>query len=230
MVSAHLRIPGLRKPLAGRECWQGWSVNRDVITDLITLDGRDEYMTHSALGSNTDSAQLAAVVARALACDVDIKVLTMAPWTAGRALVADRFGSGRVFLCGDSAHLFTPTGGLGMNTGVDDAANLAWKLAAVLQGWGGPELLASYEAERHHGYHRMIDELELQLIRQLAILRENYILLCTLTVHDAYSDRPLLTQIHLCCPLANRLTVLVRERPCFVFESVPQRTSVSEHR
>jgi hypothetical protein len=46
-------------------------------------------------------------------------------------------------------HLFTPTGGLGMNTGIDDAANLAWKLAAVLQGWGGPELLASYEAERH---------------------------------------------------------------------------------
>jgi 2-polyprenyl-6-methoxyphenol hydroxylase-like FAD-dependent oxidoreductase len=149
MVSAHLRIPGLRKRLAGREFWQGWSVNRDVITDLITLDGQDEYMTHAALDSNADSAQLAAVVARALACDVDVEVLTMAPWTAGRALVADKFASGRVFLCGDSVHLFTPTGGLGMNTGVDDAANLAWKLAAVLQGWGGPGLLASYEAERH---------------------------------------------------------------------------------
>jgi 2-polyprenyl-6-methoxyphenol hydroxylase-like FAD-dependent oxidoreductase len=149
MVSAHLRIPGLRAHLAGREFWQGWSVNRDVITDLITLDGQDEYMTHSALGSDTASAQLAAVVARALACDVDIEILTMASWRAGRALVADKFASGRVFLCGDSVHLFTPTGGLGMNTGIDDAANLAWKLAAVLQGWGGPGLLASYEAERH---------------------------------------------------------------------------------
>jgi 2-polyprenyl-6-methoxyphenol hydroxylase-like FAD-dependent oxidoreductase len=149
MVSAHLRIPGLRKHLAGREFWQGWSVNRDVITDLITLDGQDEYMTHAALGSNADSAQLAAIVARALACDVAVEVLTMAPWTAGRALVADKFASGRVFLCGDSVHLFTPTGGLGMNTGIDDAANLAWKLAAVLQGWGGAGLLASYEAERH---------------------------------------------------------------------------------
>jgi hypothetical protein len=69
-------------------------------------------------------------------------------WTAGQALVADSFGSGRVFLCGDAAHLFTPTGGFGMNTGIDDAANLAWKLAAAAQGWGGPELLASYEAER----------------------------------------------------------------------------------
>jgi hypothetical protein len=149
MVSAHLRIPGLRRHLAGREFWQGWSVNTDVITDLITLDGQDEYMTHSALGSDTDSAELAAVVARALACDVDIEILTMASWRAGRALVADQFASGRVFLCGDSVHLFTPTGGLGMNTGIDDAANLAWKLAAVLQGWGGPGLLASYEAERH---------------------------------------------------------------------------------
>lgn len=148
MVSAHLRIPGLRVHLAGREFWQGWSVNRDVITDLITLDGRDEYMTHSALGPGTGREELAAVVARALACDVDVEVLAMAPWTAGRALVADKFASGRVFLCGDSAHLFTPTGGLGMNTGIDDAANLAWKLAAVLQGWGGRELLASYEAER----------------------------------------------------------------------------------
>jgi 2-polyprenyl-6-methoxyphenol hydroxylase-like FAD-dependent oxidoreductase len=149
MVSAHLRIPGLRKHLAGREFWQGWSVNQDVVTDLITLDGADEYMTHAALDSNPDSAQLAAVVARALACDVDVEVLTMAPWTAGRALVAEKFASGRVFLCGDSVHLFTPTGGLGMNTGIDDAANLAWKLAAVLHGWGGPGLLASYEAERH---------------------------------------------------------------------------------
>jgi hypothetical protein len=60
----------------------------------------------------------------------------------------ESFGGGRVFLCGDSAHLFTPTGGFGMNTGIDDAANLAWKLAASVRGWAGPSLLASYEAER----------------------------------------------------------------------------------
>ena len=51
-------------------------------------------------------------------------------------------------LCGDAAHLFTPTGGFGMNTGIDDAANLAWKLAAVVQGWGGEGLLDTYETER----------------------------------------------------------------------------------
>ena len=59
-----------------------------------------------------------------------------------------RFGVGRVLLAGDAVHLFTPTGGFGMNTGIDDACNLAWKLAALVQGWGGPNLIASYEIER----------------------------------------------------------------------------------
>jgi putative polyketide hydroxylase len=64
------------------------------------------------------------------------------------ALVADRYHSGRVFLAGDAAHLTTPEGGLGMNCGVADAHNLAWKLAGVLAGWASPRLLDSYRAER----------------------------------------------------------------------------------
>ena len=75
-------------------------------------------------------------------------MVSVKSWTAGFALVAERFRQGRVFLAGDAVHLFTPTGGLGMNTGMEDAANLAWKLAALLQGWGGPVLVDSYEAER----------------------------------------------------------------------------------
>jgi hypothetical protein len=63
-------------------------------------------------------------------------------------LLADRYQEGRVFLAGDAVHLVIPTGGLGMNTGVGDAIDLSWKLAATLQGWGGPGLLASYETER----------------------------------------------------------------------------------
>ena len=62
--------------------------------------------------------------------------------------MAERFRQGRVFLGGDAAHLFTPTGGLGYNTAVEDAVNLAWKLHAVLRGQGGETLLASYETER----------------------------------------------------------------------------------
>jgi hypothetical protein len=63
-------------------------------------------------------------------------------------LLADRYGEGRVFLAGDAVHLVIPTGGLGMNTGVGDAIDLSWKLAATFAGWGGPKLLASYEIER----------------------------------------------------------------------------------
>ncbi len=63
-------------------------------------------------------------------------------------LLAERYGEGRVFIAGDAAHLMIPTGGLGMNSGVGDAIDLSWKLAATLAGWGGPRLLAGYEAER----------------------------------------------------------------------------------
>ena len=68
--------------------------------------------------------------------------------------MAERFATSRVVLAGDAVHLFTPTGGFGMNTGMDDASNLAWKLAALVQGWGGPNLLQSYEIERKPIAHR----------------------------------------------------------------------------
>ena len=64
------------------------------------------------------------------------------------AQTAERFRAGRVFLAGDAAHLIPPVGGYGMNTGIQDAHNLAWKLAGVLAGWAGPSLLETYEAER----------------------------------------------------------------------------------
>lgn len=82
--------------------------------------------------------------------DTPLEVISVQPWTA-HALTAEHYQSplGRVFLAGDAAHLFTPTGGLGMNTGVSDAIDLAWKLSACCEGWGGQRLLSSYETERH---------------------------------------------------------------------------------
>ena len=85
---------------------------------------------------------------------IPIEVVSYFPWTAGAALVAERYRRGRVFLAGDAAHLFTPTGGFGCNTGIDDTSNLSWKLAAAVQGWGGDKLLDSYEAERKPIGHR----------------------------------------------------------------------------
>jgi len=83
----------------------------------------------------------------AAAGDVPIEVLGVMPWTM-RAQVADAFRSGDAFLAGDAAHRFPPTGGLGLNTGMQDAHNLAWKLAAVLDGWATDALLDTYGAER----------------------------------------------------------------------------------
>lgn len=78
---------------------------------------------------------------------IDYEMLYVGEWKQN-LLLADSYGTGRVFLAGDSAHLVIPTGGLGMNTGIGDAIDLSWKIAASLQGWGGPALLASYEVER----------------------------------------------------------------------------------
>jgi 2-polyprenyl-6-methoxyphenol hydroxylase-like FAD-dependent oxidoreductase len=80
-------------------------------------------------------------------CDFDYEILVANGWTP-HLLVAERYGLGRVFLAGDAAHQYIPTGGYGMNTGVGDACDLGWKLAAVLGGFGGPGLLASYDTER----------------------------------------------------------------------------------
>ncbi len=78
---------------------------------------------------------------------LDVRILGIAPWTAS-AHVAEHYGHGRIFLAGDAAHEMPPTGGFGLNTGVQDVHNLVWKLAAVLDGVAGPSLLDSYHHER----------------------------------------------------------------------------------
>ena len=79
--------------------------------------------------------------------DLEVEITGKAPWHAAER-VAERYGAGRVFLAGDSAHEMSPTGAFGSNTGIQDAHNLAWKLAAVLRRLGGPGLLETYDAER----------------------------------------------------------------------------------
>ena len=151
MISTHLRIPQLQARLAVEPCWQYWTVNPGVRIVLYPLDGADEFLIHTkpAAGeTGLDDEAIARLLRENVGADLELEILGHGTWTAGQALVADGFGSGRVLICGDSAHLFTPTGGFGMNTGIDDAANLAWKLAAAVGGWGGPRLPASYEGER----------------------------------------------------------------------------------
>jgi 2-polyprenyl-6-methoxyphenol hydroxylase-like FAD-dependent oxidoreductase len=149
-MTVYLRIPNLLafhdKEKAFRYVFVGpegtWSI-------LTIVDGRDLWrlqlvdMDESRL-HNTD---VPALVRRCMGRDVPYEIEDVAKWER-RCTVADRFVDGRVFLAGDSAHAHPPNGGLGMNTGIQDAFDLGWKLAAVLQGWGGPVLLDSYDYER----------------------------------------------------------------------------------
>src|SRR5262245_49784143 len=113
-------------------------------TFLIMQDSTKHWTLHAVVEKPED---MAAQFERTVTIPIDYEMLYVGEWKQN-LLLADRYGAGRVFLAGDSIHLVIPTGGLGMNTGVGDAIDLAWKLDATLKGWGGPHLLPSYEIER----------------------------------------------------------------------------------
>lgn len=112
---------------------------------LVVQDDLRHFMVNRSTPPNPDDP--ARSMREFLGIEVDIEVLNRSAWNQ-HLLVAESYGNDRVFLAGDSIHLVIPNGGLGMNTGMGDAIDLGWKLAGALQGWGGPGLLASYEAER----------------------------------------------------------------------------------
>jgi 2-polyprenyl-6-methoxyphenol hydroxylase-like FAD-dependent oxidoreductase len=116
----------------------------DHWTLMIVQDSRKHFTLHAIVDEDKDMATL---FEKIVGIPIKYDMLHCAKWTQ-RLLLAEQYFRGRVFLAGDAAHLVIPTGGLGMNTGVGDAIDLSWKLAATVQGWGGPELLNSYEAER----------------------------------------------------------------------------------
>jgi 2-polyprenyl-6-methoxyphenol hydroxylase-like FAD-dependent oxidoreductase len=111
---------------------------------FIVQDDGVHFTLHSRLPRDAD---FAAAIRSLAGSDIEVEVLHVNEWTL-HLLVAESYGDGRVFIAGDAAHLVIPAGGLGMNTGVGDAVDLAWKLAGAVQGWGGPALLGSYEIER----------------------------------------------------------------------------------
>jgi 2-polyprenyl-6-methoxyphenol hydroxylase-like FAD-dependent oxidoreductase len=127
---------------------------------IVAINGTDQWR-FSIIGGNEPREysveEIRQLIRRAVGRDFDCEILTVMPWVR-RELVAERYHEGRAFLAGDSAHMLSPTGAFGMNTGIQDAVDLSWKLAAMLQGWGGPRLLASYDAERRPIGHRNVRE------------------------------------------------------------------------
>jgi len=153
MFAAYLRAPAFFDVMKHPKAWMYVAVNASRRAFMASVDGVSEFAFHAALrpGEEADGwgdEEARRLFAEVVGAPVSAEVLSTGTWLAGHALVARSFGRGRVFIAGDAAHLFTPTGGLGYNTALEDAVNLAWKLAAVLRGQGGAGLLASYEAER----------------------------------------------------------------------------------
>jgi len=122
----------------------------DAFGVFTAIDGSDTWNYQHYWADPTREAgqdDAAAVLNRAMGKPFAFDLLATTHWHHHQS-VAHHWRAGRVFLAGDAAHLFVPTGGVGMNTGIGDAIDLAWKLAAMEQGWGGAGLLDSYEAER----------------------------------------------------------------------------------
>lgn len=136
---------------------------------LVAINGRDQWR-FSLIGDSRRNEfteeEIRAAIVRAMGREFDFEILSILPWVRSQ-LVADSYRRGRVFIAGDAAHLTSPTGGFGMNTGILDAVNLSWKLAAVLQGWGGEILLDSYEAEQRPVAIRNVNEAGGNLKRML---------------------------------------------------------------
>ena len=127
-----------------------WTMGPKGRTATVVINGVDTFLNHIQLphGDDPENWDPHDYIPQLVGRPVDIEIITSAIWNAGYALTAERFRRGRALIAGDAAHLFTPTGGFGMNTGIDDVANLGWKLAGMVQGWGNEALLDTYEAER----------------------------------------------------------------------------------
>jgi 2-polyprenyl-6-methoxyphenol hydroxylase-like FAD-dependent oxidoreductase len=134
------RIPIGPGPGHGRH----YHVADDKATFLIMQDSTRHWTLHATVARDEE---MAAQFERTVGAPVKYEMLYVGEWKQN-LLLAQRYRERRVFLAGDAAHLMIPTGGLGMNSGVGDAIDLAWKLAGTLRGWGGPRLLEAYELER----------------------------------------------------------------------------------
>lgn len=140
LFAVHDKRPGYRWLFIGPE---------GIYGTMSAINGRDEWRAQlfsgekRALGPDEIRARLE----RMVGSPFEFELVSTLNW-ARRELVAESYRSGRVFLAGDACHATSPTGGFGMNTGIKDAVDLAWKLDATLRGWAGPHLLDSYNEER----------------------------------------------------------------------------------
>lgn len=159
MFAIYLRAPDFYRVVPHPPAWMNVTFNRERRAFMAAVDGKGEFAFHTQLRPHEVESEITpdralVMFQEAVGAPINAEILSYGTWVAGYALVAERFQHGNIFIAGDAAHLFTPAGGLGYNTAIEDAVNLGWKLAAVVKGKAGPGLLASYEAERQPNARR----------------------------------------------------------------------------
>lgn len=154
------RAPGLAAAHPHGKAIMYWQINADTPSLIGPMDVDDTWFfmpTGVPQDFKVTDAEAAALIRKATGIDLPYEIKSTDEWVASR-LIADKYRDRRAILVGDACHLHPPFGGYGMNMGVADSVDLGWKLAAVLRGWGGPALIASYEAERRPVHQRVMDE------------------------------------------------------------------------
>ncbi len=155
------RAPDLAARQVHGDAIMYWLVNADVPALLGPMDQHGLWFfmaTKLPDDLNPATVDAAALIRTSTGiADLEIEVVRTDLWIA-QSLIADRYSNGRAFLAGDACHLHPPFGGFGMNMGIGDAVDLGWKLAATIKGWGGPNLLASYQQERRPVHQRVMNE------------------------------------------------------------------------
>ena len=154
------RAPGLAERHAHGPAAIYWQIGKHGFSAIAPMDKDDiwAFMPGGAKpGEALSNDEAAALIRDRTGIDLPYEILSADSWSASE-LLADRYADRRIILAGDACHLHPPAGGYGMNMGVGDGVDLGWKIAATLQGWGGPELVKSYEAERRPVHRAVIDE------------------------------------------------------------------------
>ena len=148
-MMASITSPNLLSKAACNPAWMYWVMNPKQPGCVIALDGKDKWVVNAFSSTQPDPEKFdwEGAVRTIIGHDIDFTIEAKKPWS-GRRLVTEKFSKGHVFILGDAAHNWLPMAGYGMNAGIADAANLAWKIAAVVNGWADKKLLDTFQNER----------------------------------------------------------------------------------